>query len=259
MIRHNDDVLLNDVRNSEKLKTVGLILLKNYYFLHRCREYKDQCCYYLNYWLDEQKELYLKSKYDLENSQWQLIEGLWRTLELREGDITHCQRKHEDEEVDKKKKRMNLIVYCNIRDYFKSKCDVTKQSTNQYYCKNLPIYIDKHYRNFKTDNKCLNIEYERDDYASYISENCNLYDMHKTFPQYDSSSGNLLESPNPRESICKYVNNAVTQDSSEGTLAEVPEESSEESISSQASLESLPYAGLTIVGFFSLFLFIYRV
>ncbi|SBS91246.1 PIR Superfamily Protein [Plasmodium ovale curtisi] len=259
MKRYNGDDLLSEISNSDnlKLKTVGLILLKNYYSLYAWWEFKDQCCTYLNYSIDKEKDLYLKSKSDNANSQWQLIEELWKSLQLHDDDI-YCSRKSENETIDKIEKRINLMVYCKIRDYFKSKCNVTKQSTYQHYCKNLPIYIDKHYENFKTDNKCLNIENKRDDYASYISENCNLYDMHKTFPQYDSSSGNLLESPNPRESICKYVNNAVAQDFSEGTLAEVPEESSEESISSQAPLESLPYAGLTIVGFFSLFLFIYR-
>ncbi|SBT01995.1 PIR Superfamily Protein [Plasmodium ovale curtisi] len=259
MIRYKDVDLLSKINNSdnEKLKTVGLKLLKNYYSLDVCRAFKDQCCTYLNYSIDKEKDLYLKSKSDNENSQWHLIEELWKSLQLHDDGI-YCSRKSENETIDKIEKRMNLIVYCKIRDYFKSQCDVTKQSTYQHYCKNLPIYIDKHYENFKTDNKCLNIENKRDDYTSYISKDCNLYDIEEAFPQYDSSSGNLLENPNPRESICKYVNNAITQDSSEGTVEEVPEALLEESISSQAPLESLPYASLTIVGFFSLFLFIYR-
>ncbi|SBT55132.1 PIR Superfamily Protein [Plasmodium ovale wallikeri] len=258
MVRHNNDVLLNEVRNSEKLKTVGLILIKNYYSLDRCREFKDKCCTYLNYRIDKEKDLYLKSKSDDANSQWQLIEELWKSLQLvRKGD-SYCSRINENESIDKMEKRMNLMVYCKIRDYFKNRCDITKQSSIQQYCKNLPIYINKHYNNFKTDNKCLNIENREKDYSSYFSEDCNLYDIEKTFPQYDSSSGSLLEGPNPRESICKYVNNAVIQVPSEETVAEGPEASSEESTSPQAPLESLPYVSLTLVGFFSLFLFLYR-
>ncbi|SBS92187.1 PIR Superfamily Protein [Plasmodium ovale curtisi] len=260
MTQYNDSVLLQEIKQSENqtLKVVGPMLIKNYDSLYACREFKDECCTYLNYSIDKEKDLYLKSKPDTEDSQWKLIEKLWNTLKLEKDDAIYCQRKSENESIDKIEKRINLMVYCKIRDYFKIMCDKTRGNTYQYYCSNLPKYVDKYYEIFKADNKCLNIENKKKDYSSYFSEDCNLYDMHKTFPQYDSSSGNLLESPNPRESICKYVNNVITQDSSEGTLAEFPEATSEESISSEAPLESLPYAGLTIVGFFSLFLFIYR-
>ncbi|SBT72939.1 PIR protein [Plasmodium ovale] len=258
MTRYNDDDLLSGIRNSEKLKTVGLILIKNYYSLDMCREFKDQCCTYLNYRIDKEKDLYLKSKSDNASSQWHLIEELWKSLQLVRKGGTYCSRENGNESIDKMEKRMNLMVYCKIRDYFKRQCGVTKQSAYQYYCTNLPKYVDKYYEIFKTDNKCLNTENKEKDYSSYFSEDCNLYDIEKTFPQYDSSSGSLLEGPNTRESICKYVNNAVIQVSSEETVAEGPEASSEESTSPQAPLESLPYVGLTIVGFFSLFLFLYR-
>ncbi|SBT58070.1 PIR Superfamily Protein [Plasmodium ovale wallikeri] len=258
MTRYNDDDLLSGIRNSEKLKTVGLILIKNYYSLDMCREFKDQCCTYLNYRIDKEKDLYLKSKSDNASSQWHLIEELWKSLQLFRKGGTYCSRENGNESIDKMEKRMNLMVYCKIRDYFKRQCGVTKQSAYQYYCTNLPKYVDKYYEIFKTDNKCLNTENKEKDYSSYFSEDCNLYDIEKTFPQYDSSSGSLLEGPNTRESICKYVNNAVIQVSSEETVAEGPEASSEESTSPQAPLESLPYVGLTIVGFFSLFLFLYR-
>ncbi|SBT57071.1 PIR Superfamily Protein [Plasmodium ovale wallikeri] len=258
--RYEGDDLLQEILKDENetLKTVGPILLKIYSTLFRWNEIKDQSCIYLNYWLDKKKELYLKSIPDIENSHWQLIEGLWNSLQYGNTYNTKCQRKYAKETIDKREKRINLMVYCKNRDHFKSKCDITRGKGHQYYCTNLPKYIEKHYNIFKTESDCLNIKDKVDDYSSYISKDCNLYDIHETFPQYDSFSGNILVNTNPRDSICKYVDNVATKESLEITDEEVPEASGEELISAPEPWASLPYVGLTFVGLFLSFLFMYR-
>ncbi|SBT01988.1 PIR Superfamily Protein [Plasmodium ovale curtisi] len=257
---YEGDVSLQEILKDENEtpKAVGPLLIKNYSTLFRWNQIKDQSCIYLNYWLDKKKELYLKSISDVENSHWHLIEGLWNSLQDGNAYNTKCQRKYENETIYKREKRMNLMVYCNNRDYFKSRCDITRDNANQYYCTNLPKYIDKHYKIFKTDNDCLNIKNKVNDYSSYISEDCNLYDIHETFPQYDSYSGNILVNTNTRDSICKYVDNVVPKDSFERTDEEVLEASSIKSTQASAPWVSLPYVGLTLIGLFFLFLFIYR-
>ncbi|SBT73434.1 Plasmodium vivax Vir protein, putative [Plasmodium ovale] len=260
IIRYKDDVLLQEIKKSgnQTLIILGTMLIKNYNKLIICQNQKEQCCIYLNYWLDKQKDAYLKSNSDVEDLQLQLIEDLWDTFKLKNENNTYCQRNNENETIDKKEKRMNLMVYCKNRDHFKSKCDITRNNLHQHYCTNLPKYIEKHYKNFKANNNCLNIKNKVDDYSSYISKDCNLYDIHETFPQYDSFSGNILVNTNPRDSICKYVDNVAPKDSLEIIDKEVPEASSEELISAQAPWESLPYVGLAFVGLFLSFLYMYR-
>ncbi|SBT55109.1 PIR Superfamily Protein [Plasmodium ovale wallikeri] len=232
--KYNSDDLLGDILSTgnQTLKTFGPLLLKNYNALIRCQDQKEPCCNYLNYWLDKEKELYLRS-------------------------ISDSAKKNEKETIDKKKKRMDLMIYCTNRDYFKEMCNTSKR-TNSPYCTVLNEYSDKHYIKFK-ECGCLNGKIHGKDYTSDISDRCTLYDASVTFPVYHIQEESVLEIPSSRESItqCEEASNQVHILQGTGEDLRILVEDSPLDYSTH--WKSVLFFGLTFFGFSFVFLFLYKV
>ncbi|SBS82032.1 PIR Superfamily Protein [Plasmodium ovale curtisi] len=250
------DYPLQDIEKSgnETLKTFALMLFKNYGTLFLCTNSKEQCCSYLNYWMDEQKENYISSASDGDISQLKVIEDLWSYLNRSKEYNIHCERKKDEEKIDDKKKRIYLITYCENRNYLKMMCE--KTINRNTYCSLLPKYINNYYNKFK-DRGCLKGRIEGKDYTSHISGDCTLYDVSKTFPYYIVESEKLVQKVGMRDIITE----CHITDSSEGFMQDLPGEAPE-LVTTQTSPNEIwkivLYPGITLLGFFFSFLFLYK-
>ncbi|CAI7718343.1 Plasmodium vivax Vir protein, putative [Plasmodium vivax] len=84
--------------------------------------------------------------------------------------------------------------------------DVIEYSSNAHkICLALSEYTDKHYKEFKSKNVCLDNSDEDNLYKYYVSEECNLYNMPKTFPEYNPQKRQILYENNSRTAINKCI------------------------------------------------------
>ncbi|SBT74448.1 PIR protein [Plasmodium ovale] len=254
--RYYSDYSLHDIEKSgnETLKTFAFILFKNYDTLYRYTNEKEQCCNYLNYWMDEQKENYISSASDGDISQWKLIEDLWSYLNRSTEYSIHCERKKDEEKIDDKKKRIDFMTYCENRNYLKMMCE--KTINRNTYCSLLPKYINNHYNKFK-DRGCLKGRIEGKDYTSHISSECTLYDVSETFPYYIIESEKLLQKGDMRDTITE----CQIADSSEAFVQDLPGEAPE-LVATQTPPNEIwkfvLYPGITLFGFFFSFFFLHK-
>ncbi|SBT01934.1 PIR Superfamily Protein [Plasmodium ovale curtisi] len=214
---YDDDSDFQRIIKSEDgtIRKVASILYKNFNLIDNDQRItKGLCCSYLNFWLHKQKSRYITSR-SMGIEQWEQIENLWNFLQDFYSSIFHCKRENDLKAMDEREKKMDLMIYCENRDYFKNICGINKERKlhNANYCSILSQYTDKYYKEFYEKNTCLNGEVKEENRTSHISEYCTLYDMPKTFPVYDLQTGDYSEKHNSRESIsiCQSVHN--TQDS----------------------------------------------
>ncbi|SBT74253.1 PIR protein [Plasmodium ovale] len=201
------------ISGSESIKQVASMLSRNYNSIFICAIIKQQsCCNFLNYWLDNQKDLYVNSVSDDDKQLWTLIEEYWGYLRSNIYEAFPCERENEVKIIDLKKKRMDLMVYCENRDYIKRMCEISK-GKNSSSCLALNQFIEHYYNKFYNEKKCLGGNVMCEEYTSHISEYCNLYDISKTFPEYDISAEQILVKDNSRRAICECENTPVTEDS----------------------------------------------
>ncbi|SBT00531.1 PIR Superfamily Protein [Plasmodium ovale curtisi] len=255
--RYPPDANLESIEHAYKaiLQKVSSILYRNYYTLTAFQGYiKSHCCSYLNYWLDSQKEKYVKDQQLFDDELWQIIENSWNELERKNNPKSHCKRKAYGESAKKTKNKMELMIYCTNRDYFKDRCTTQAGyiSQKKTYCTALNKYIDKYYRIFVNNDMCLKYKDRYEDYEFHFSEECTLYDITNTFPDYYIEEGKLLKKKTPKKSIsqCEIAPNP-THDL-KNLYVQSHEPSNEESPPlNDAPWESVLYVGLTLMGFLS--------
>ncbi|VVA00003.1 PIR protein [Plasmodium vivax] len=207
-----------DVAHKETLKKIGCNLESGYRYLIALKEVNlNDFCEYLNLWLDEQKSMYVKDNFGETEKQWKLIENLWNDL-YRYDVSSKCRRQEDSYNISDKKKHMELLKYCIYRDHIKKRCEsIIKQNSNiQRYCSALSQYTNKYYEEFKRENPCLDNSVGDNHYKYYVSKECSLYDMPKTFPKFDSQKKEILYANNSREAISKCANTTK----SDGPVAE---------------------------------------
>ncbi|SBS91874.1 PIR Superfamily Protein [Plasmodium ovale curtisi] len=247
------------ISRSELIKKVASMLNRNYNLRFICDTIKQQsCCSFLNYWLDNQKDLYVKSvSYD-EKQSWTLIEEYWRYLRNDDYETSPCERENEEKVIDLKKKRIDLMIYCENRDYIKKMCETSIGQNYSNSCLALSQFIEHYYNKFYTENKCFEGRVMCEDYTSRISEHCNLYDISKTFPEYDYSRGQIIVKDNSRKAICECENAPVPQDSLRELHEAAPESMTETPLPSSRPWKNALYGGIPFLGFFFFLFFLYK-
>ncbi|SBT01498.1 PIR Superfamily Protein [Plasmodium ovale curtisi] len=243
---------------SELIKKVASMLNRNYNSRFICATIKQQsCCSFLNYWLDNQKHVYVKSVSDSDKQLWTLIEEYWGYLQSDIYETSPCERENEEKIIDLKKKRMDLMVYCENRDYIKKMCQISK-GKNSSSCLALYQFIEHYYNKFYIENKCLEGKVMCEEFTSRISEYCSLYDISKTFPEYDISGEHILVKENSRKAICECENTPVPEDSIREHQILAHEPIPETPLSSSGSWKNALYGGMSFFGFFFFLFLLYK-
>ncbi|VUZ99894.1 PIR protein [Plasmodium vivax] len=196
---------------NETLKNIGCAVYRGYTYLAPQNDIGKRInfCNYLNLWLDEQKSIYVTNNSNNNNEQWKLIDELWNCLKQNYDKSRHCDRK-EGTNSPEIRKRIDLMVYCVNRDYFKSLCEKSIHPNRDIdqKCFNFSRFTDKYYEKFYTENDCLDKTHDPQDYRYHISNECTLYNMSKTFPVIDLQNKAILDNGNIRTPI-KECTNAV--------------------------------------------------
>ncbi|SBT51825.1 PIR Superfamily Protein [Plasmodium ovale wallikeri] len=243
----------------EIIKKVASMLDRNYNYINIYEEYlKEPFCKYLNYWLDIKKNNYVSNEFDINDDIWQNIEKLWINLQKTSTPFK-CKRNTDKKPLEHQKNRMHLMVYCVNRDEFKRKCNLTSGSTSHKYCLALTEYIKKNYTELVGKNPCLKYKDRNQDYELHFDEKCTLYDIPKTFPDYNTEGGTLSENPITRSPLpyCESTQKAKENfqgPPEEDTVSLVEEPSSPYS----APWNSMTYSGLTVFGILFSSMFLYK-
>ncbi|CAG9485585.1 unnamed protein product [Plasmodium vivax] len=227
---------LNDIvaENNVALTNIGCAVYRGYTYLapHNNGDERRDFCNYLNLWLDEQKTISATDNSDDIREKWVLIENLWDKLYEIEDPSRQCERKSKENNASKIKKRMNLMVYCINRNYFKDLCEksISRKNNVNQTCSLFSEFTNKYYANFYDENKCFDYPLGTDNYGYYISEDCDLNNIAKTFPKFDSNLQSILENDNVRPTMKKCrIHSEVEDEHIEQTEdgAYVPPEHSE--------------------------------
>ncbi|KNA01726.1 hypothetical protein PVNG_04752 [Plasmodium vivax North Korean] len=227
---------LNDIvaENNVALTNIGCAVYRGYTYLapHNNGDERRDFCNYLNLWLDEQKSISATDNSDDIREKWVLIENLWDKLYEIEDPSRQCERKSKENNASKIKKRMNLMVYCINRNYFKDLCEksISRKNNVNQTCSLFSEFTNKYYANFYDENKCFDYPLGTDNYGYYISEDCDLNNIAKTFPKFDSNLQSILENDNVRPTMKKCrIHSEVEDEHIEQTEdgAYVPPEHSE--------------------------------
>ncbi|KNA02159.1 hypothetical protein PVNG_05500 [Plasmodium vivax North Korean] len=214
---------------------------------------RTQCCFYLNYWLDEQKE---KKKETINDSGWTVIEKLWDTLK---SSSFSCDRKpYKNLSVDKDK-CVDFMAYCVNKDELKYKCEHPDQEQfKENYCKIFNAFTEKYYKEFIVNGKCLNETNNYNKYYWTFSDNCSLHNAPKTFPKYTSDTGILDDESKASIGKCENGEKSLIPDCYmfQGVPVKIEELPS---FIDKALMKYGIYAGSSFIGFLSLALYLYKV
>lgn len=252
--------LLTPVKNSEDLylQEIGAMLIKNYSRLNYIRHNIENRCSDLNCWLDEQKEEYSRKNSVSHGKTWELIEELWDELGTIKIRINKCTREKNNKSLEERKKAKQLEHFCENRNYLKQLCLTTNKDDfeKSTHCENLSDYIKKNYDAFVIQNDCIPGDISNPDNKYHISENCSLYYISNTFPQYSFNGNKISENENTRIPIklCVPLSTPLENSKSEVTVLEV-----EKVTDDSFNFKILLYVGLVLSGFFFTFFSLYKV
>ncbi|KMZ77140.1 hypothetical protein PVIIG_05350 [Plasmodium vivax India VII] len=181
--------------NNEALKNIGCAVYKGYTRLTAYdEEDRKTFCDYLNLWLDEQKNKHKTVIPNVIIEKWGLIENLWNKLNEIANSNRKCERKGNDKNESEIKKRIDLMVYCVNRNYFKGLCKKaisSKRSVNQF-CTIFSEFTNKYYTKFYNENKCIDDTLDPDNYRYNIFEDCDLNNMAETFPKFNFKTNEFV-------------------------------------------------------------------
>ncbi|KMZ76917.1 hypothetical protein PVIIG_05803 [Plasmodium vivax India VII] len=248
------------IENTQREKVLGFFIKLQEIYSFITADYlniRNQCCSYLNFWLDEKKKSKEKQELDINDEGWKIVENLWDRV--KGNNSFSCKRKSQKISMDYKKTCYDFMVYCVNRDKLKQKCEQDdKDGLKKQYCDNFNDYINHYYKHFTDNVTCLKGS-KNDIYFNWrFSDLCTLHDMAKTFPKYESSSQSI-EDDKTRQQIKKCqsheeikTTNCYMLDGVPVTLEELP------------TIDVIPlkygvYAGSSFIGFFSLGLYLYKV
>ncbi|KMZ92293.1 hypothetical protein PVMG_03648 [Plasmodium vivax Mauritania I] len=225
-----------DETNQEIFKNIGCSVECGYSYLRALPYNKlTDLCKYLNLWLDEKKRIHVNDDSGITQEQWKLIENVWNTIDAH-GTISKCARKQDGYGISHIRERMELMIYCINRDYIKTLCERSLRSGTfvSPKCSALSNFTDEYYTIFHDKKQCFDATLDLNDYRYYISEDCDLNNMAKTFPKFDSESKKIINNDKTREPIKKCESTAgvearhVGLDSSVVVLARVPAASTDD-------------------------------
>ncbi|SBT74510.1 Plasmodium vivax Vir protein, putative [Plasmodium ovale] len=242
----------------EIIKKVASMLYRNYNTINVYEvNLKKFCCDYLNYWLDVQKNKYVKKELGIDDDMWKIIEELWLKLETTATPF-QCKRNTDQKSLDQKKNRMNLMVYCVNRDELKGYC-YDSGIISQNYCSALNKYIVNNYELLVNNKQCLKYEDMIEEYQFDFSEKCTLYDIPNTFPDYRVQGETFSEKPSSKNPLPYCEGTPKITQLFEKSEESDPEPLREESSSpNSAPWKSIIPVGLTFFGIFFSFIFLYK-
>ncbi|SBT84031.1 PIR protein [Plasmodium ovale] len=247
---------------SPEIKTIGSLFYRNFSYLRYKGNEWDKRCSNLNYWLNLKKVKHREAHSNGHDDLWKPIEQLWAEIDdFRHPDF-NCDRKHSNESSTNIEKRYALDRFCENRNYLKRKCEISISTKYEYdeNCINLTKYVNKHYDIFLKQDKCLpDKRNSHDNDPFFISEDCSLYDMNKTFPEYIIQNREILEKNNTRKAIkfCSDLEKLSTHGTEGDELAPVTLEVTETPSQSSPQNNSL-YGGLAFMGFFPALFYVYK-
>ncbi|SBT51502.1 PIR Superfamily Protein [Plasmodium ovale wallikeri] len=251
--------LLIPVKNSEDLylQEIGAMLIKNYSHLNYVTFNIENRCSDLNCWLDEQKEEYNRKNSASHGKTWELIEELWNEVGTMKIHTNKCTREKNNKSLEERKKVKQLEHFCENRNYLKQLCLTTNQGNfeKNTHCENLFHYIKKNYDAFVIQNDCIPGDISNPDNKYHISENCSLYYISNTFPQYSFNGNKISENENTRIPIktCVPLSTPLENFKTEVTVPEV-----EKVTDDSFNFKILLYIGLVLSGFFFTFFSLYK-
>ncbi|KMZ89404.1 hypothetical protein PVBG_05915 [Plasmodium vivax Brazil I] len=215
---------------------------------------RNQCCSYLNFWLDEKNKSEGKQELDIGDKGWEFVENLWDRL--KGNNSFSCKRKNTKITMDYKKTCYDFMTYCVNREELQKHCKKSNDHSQQgTYCSNFNAFTNKYYNEFKGKIKCLKDIH----YNWRFSDTCTLHNMAKTFPKYDNESKIIVEDQT-RAKIKKCESQESLETIDCYMLDGVPV--TLEELSTTINVIPLKYgiyAGSSFLGFLSLGLYLYKV
>ncbi|SBT01489.1 PIR Superfamily Protein, partial [Plasmodium ovale curtisi] len=257
-----ESALFNDIMPSAEKETkfIGVMLIKNFLIFKEKKKEWNKRCNDLNHWLDLKKLEHSKSLPDKHIQEWQLVEELWIRTNKDRVPETGCERNPSNEKLPNMVKRYELEHFCENRDFLKNKCqEIHTKKHEDKYCKNLSIYVDQEYSKFLTKEKCIPDKNSNPYNPFYISDECSLHDMSKTFPRYEFNNDNISEIYEGRTAItpCSQNKDLLQNLGSEEASASLTFESAEIQ-SPSLRTNNVLYGSLPILGVFPFLFYLYR-
>ncbi|SBT84040.1 PIR protein, partial [Plasmodium ovale] len=244
----------------KETKFIGVMLIKNFLIFKEKKKEWNKRCNDLNHWLDLKKLEHSKSLPDKHIQEWQLVEELWIRTNKDRVPETGCERNPSNEKLPNMVKRYELEHFCENRDFLKNKCqEIHTKKHEDKYCKNLSIYVDQEYSKFLTKEKCIPDKNSDPYNPFYISDECSLHDMSKTFPRYEFNNDNISEIYEGRTAItpCSQNKDLLQNLGSEEASASLTFESAEIQ-SPSLRTNNVLYGSLPILGVFPFLFYLYR-
>ncbi|SCA60168.1 Plasmodium vivax Vir protein, putative [Plasmodium vivax] len=201
-----------DTPHKETLKNIGSSVECAYRYLTAFDdETLNDLCKYLNLWLDEQKSIYVNDNFGITDEEWYNVENLWNQIEAHD---PKCARQQDEHNISQIGERKKLMTYCINRNYIRGICKPSIHSGVNISrpCHAFNEFIEKHYKEFYTENRCFGDPLNSDNYGYSISEDCDLNNMAKTFPRFDSTYNQIVYNDESREPIKKCQSTEKVED-----------------------------------------------
>ncbi|SBT84028.1 PIR protein [Plasmodium ovale] len=263
LIDHTESHLFLDIMNSStpETKTIGNILYNKFLILRFRENEWNKRCSDLNHWLNLKKVDHRTIYQEKHDALWAPIEKLWVQIDEDRFPYNKCDRIYTNKSINDIQKRYALSRFCEDRDYLKNKCqmieNVKRDMDNN--CLNLTKYVNKYYDVFLAQESCLPNKNNDPDNPFFISEECSLYDMTKTFPVYNIQNNPISEKDTTRTSIklCSELEKLSPRRGGEDelnsvtlTVAETPSQNSPRN--------NAPYGGLALIAFLPALFYVYK-
>ncbi|KMZ94956.1 hypothetical protein PVMG_05625 [Plasmodium vivax Mauritania I] len=192
-----------DESHREILKKIGCSVECVYSYLTAFVDKKlADLCKYLNLWLDEQKRIHVNVDSGINEDEWNNIEEIWNYL-LKNDSSSKCKRETNRHNISHIRERKKLMTYCINRDYIRGLCEpsIDSGANISRVCHAFYKFLEDQYATFYKDDQCIDTSVEPRDYRYFISNECTLYNMSKTFPVFDSEKKTILDKDNIRTAI----------------------------------------------------------
>ncbi|SBT84025.1 PIR protein [Plasmodium ovale] len=246
---------------SPEIKTIGSLFYRNFIYLRFKKEDYNNRCSDLNHWLNLEKEKHRENHRNDHDVLWIPIENLWNKINQERFRINKCNRKISNKSLINIQKRYKLGRFCENRDYLKSKCkavQIEKRNidNNCYY---LTKYVNKYYDIFLAQESCLPDKNDDPDNPFFISDECSLYDMTKTFPEYNIQDNTISEKDIARTAInlCSELEK-LSPYGTEGDKLDPEILAGTEAPSESSPNNNSLYGGIAIMGFLPVLFYVYK-
>ncbi|SBT84027.1 PIR protein [Plasmodium ovale] len=243
-------------------KNIGSMLIKNLLILKDKPENEwNKRCRDINHWLDLEKERHSRIYPIDHTAQWNLIEELWNETINDRLPKKKCKRNSNYENLRDMEKKYALDNFCENRDYLRMLCEqqISSNSGDNEKCSNLVDYVDKNYRAFFDNIKCLKDSITSPDNKYHVEDKCSLYNISGIFPEYSFENKQISEKVNTRKKIilCSEFDKLLSCHNEEDEIIHIEMTTPETSCSCPPT-QNVLYGVLGFLGILSTFFFLYN-